>query len=109
VRTRAARLEHLERRLEGKLQRLQGVAFTLYQRGVMRDECHAIFRAFEAGDQAEVERIFFEDITPRSPEWRQLWAAYDATYFALAACGRVGPAFINSLADNAGAAKHAKP
>ena len=85
----AARLARLEQRLERQLQQLQDTAFALYQRGEMREECNAILRAFEAGDCATMEHIFFGDVTPRSPEWRQLWAAYDAIWTALAACGRI--------------------
>lgn len=99
-----ARLQRLAQRQERNLQLMNDIAWALYQRGEMRAECDAVLQAFRRDDHTEVSRIFFQDIVPRSPEWRQLWAAYDATCTAMAACGRIAPAFVNSLADKAGGA-----
>lgn len=89
MRGHSARIGRLEQRLEARVQQIQDAMFALYQRGVMREQVDALFRALEAGDGAAVERIFMQDIVAQSPEWRQLWAAYDAIDTTLNACWRI--------------------
>lgn len=89
MRGHRARLDRLEQGLEVRVKQIQDAMFALYQRGVMREQVDALFAALRAGDGAAVERIFMQDIVAQSPEWRQLWVAYDAIDTALNACWRI--------------------